>query len=194
MLNIIIFGAPGAGKGTQAQKLAESLNLKHISTGLLLREEVAKQSEIGKKVEKIIEQGSLVNDKIVDQIIKNKIIENGHKAGFIFDGYPRNLNQAKNLDVFMSQYGLPFILNLEVKTEYLIKRLLLRAKDYNRPDDNEVTIKHRMKIYDEQTKPLLNFYGVKNRVFNINGEASIEDVYKNLLDKSELIIKIDKNK
>jgi len=94
----------------------------------------------------------------------------------------------------MSQYGLPFILNLEVKTEYLIKRLLLRAKDYNRPDDNEVTIKHRMKIYDEQTKPLLNFYGVKNRVFNINGEASIEDVYKNLLDKSELIIKIDKNK
>lgn len=187
MLNIIIFGAPGAGKGTQAQKLAQALNLKHISTGLLLREEVEKQSAIGKKVASIIKQGSLVADEIVDEIVKNKILENGHQAGFIFDGYPRTLNQAKNLDHFMRNYGLPTILNLQVNIDNLVKRLLLRGQDSNRPDDNELTIKFRMSIYTEQTEPLLKFYQSENRVFHIDGEASVEDVYTNLISTCKSI-------
>lgn len=181
MLNIIIFGAPGAGKGTQADRLAKSLKLKHISTGLLLREEVEKQSAIGRKVESIIKKGSLVDDETVDLIVKNKILENGHQAGFIFDGYPRTLNQAKNLDIFMKDYGLPHILNLKVNVDALVKRLLIRGKDSNRPDDNEVTIKFRMGIYTKQTEPLLNFYQENNRVFDIDGEASVDEVYEKLI-------------
>lgn len=183
MLNIIIFGAPGAGKGTQAQKLAAALNLKHISTGLLLREEVTKQSVIGKKVASIIKQGSLVDDEIVDEIVKHKILENGQQAGFIFDGYPRTINQAKNLDSFMAKYGLPIILNLKVNTEALVKRLLLRGEDSNRPDDNETTIKFRMGIYSEQTEPLLQFYKQSQRVFAVDGEGNVEEVYQKLLKK-----------
>lgn len=183
MLNIIIFGAPGAGKGTQAQKLAAALNLKHISTGLLLREEVTKQSVIGKKVASIIKQGSLVDDEIVDEIVKHKILENGQQAGFIFDGYPRTINQANNLDSFMAKYGLPIILNLKVNTEALVKRLLLRGEDSNRPDDNETTIKFRMGIYSEQTEPLLQFYKQSQRVFAVDGEGNVEEVYQKLLKK-----------
>lgn len=185
MLNIIIFGAPGAGKGTQAQKLAEALNLKHISTGKLLREEVLKNSEIGKKVKNIISQGSLVNDKIVDQIVKNQISENGSHAGFIFDGYPRNIAQAENLDKFLTEISLPIILNLKVNTSALIQRLLLRGIDSNRPDDNETTIKYRLNIYTEQTEPLLTFYGKQNRVIDINGEGSVDEVYQKLIIEIE---------
>lgn len=181
MLNIIIFGAPGAGKGTQAQKLAAALNLKHISTGKLLREEVLKNSDIGKEVKSIISQGSLVSDRIVDQIVKNQILENGSHAGFIFDGYPRNITQAENLDKFLTKISLPIILNLKVNTNALIQRLLLRGIDSNRPDDNETTIKYRLNIYTEQTEPLLAFYGKQNRVIDIDGEGSVDEVYQRLI-------------
>ena len=183
MLNIIIFGAPGAGKGTQAQKLAEALNLKHISTGTLLREEVLKNSDIGKEVKNIISQGSLVSDQIVDQIVKNQILENGSHAGFIFDGYPRNIKQAENLDKFLTEISLPIILNLKVSNNALIQRLLLRGINSHRPDDNETTIKYRLNIYNEQTEPLLTFYGHQNRVIDIDGEGSVEDVYQRLANK-----------
>lgn len=183
MRNFIIFGPPGAGKGTQAQKIAAELNFNHLSTGALLREEVSRQTEIGQRVQKIMAQGELVDDNIVDDIIKDKIQENGQAAGFIFDGYPRTIAQAKNLDALLAAKALPLILNLEVSTSELINRLKLRQQESGRDDDNEETIKNRLRIYAEQTQPLLNFYADQGRLISVNGQGSIEEVYYLLKEK-----------
>lgn len=180
MPNFIIFGPPGAGKGTQAQKIATALNLTHLSTGALLREEVSRQTQIGQRVQAIMSQGGLVSDSIVDDIIKSEIKKNGHSAGFIFDGYPRTLNQAQNLDEFLAAKALPLVLNLEVKENELIKRLKLRGQATGRTDDNEKTIKHRLQVYHQQTQPLLDFYRDKKRLISVNGQGTIEEVYLRL--------------
>ena len=182
MRNFIIFGPPGAGKGTQAKKIADEFNFSHLSTGALLREEVSHQTEIGQRVQKIMAQGGLVDDNIVDRIIKQKIQENPTES-FIFDGYPRTIAQAKNLDALLAAKALPLIINLEVEEDELIKRLELRGKEFGRTDDNEETIKNRLHVYAEQTKPLLNFYADQGRLISVNGQGSIEDVYRLLKEK-----------
>jgi len=187
MLNLIIFGAPGAGKGTQAQKLTEKFNLKHLSTGALLREEVAKESQLGKIVKDVIARGELVGDEIVNQIIEDHILKNGNVAGFIFDGYPRNLQQAKQLDSLLAAKALPLILNLEVNVEELIKRLILRGRESNRVDDNEVVIRNRLNVYEKQTKPLLDFYQAQQRLISVDGEGEIEEIHQRLVQKIEEI-------
>ncbi|MGE5425575.1 MAG: adenylate kinase [Bacillota bacterium] len=180
MLNYIIFGPPGAGKGTQARKLAAKLNLTHLSTGALLREEVSRGTDIGRKVKEVIERGELVDDEIVDSIIEEKIKENGRNAGFIFDGYPRTLNQAKTLDALLAAKALPLTLNLEVSTDELAKRLALRATIEGRIDDNEAVIKNRLLAYSRQTEPLLDFYADTKRLISVKGEGSMDDVYGRL--------------
>jgi adenylate kinase len=180
MFNLIIFGPPGAGKGTQAQKISKSLNLIHLSTGALLRKEVSQQTAIGQKVQTTIASGDLVDDNIVDTIIKNKIEKNGLTAGFIFDGYPRTINQALKLDTLLAQKTLPLVLNLEVKSEELINRLKLRGQKSGRVDDNKITINNRLLVYTQQTQPLLDFYADKKRLISVNGHGSIEEVFNNL--------------
>jgi adenylate kinase len=181
MLNLIIFGAPGAGKGTQAQKIiSENSNLKHLSTGSLLRAEISKDTDFGKTVKNTVAQGGLVDDKIVDELIKNELQKNGQIAGFVFDGYPRNLNQARTLDNLLSEENLPITLNLEVSENELLKRLELRGQKDGRSDDNLETIKNRLKIYHQETAPLLNFYAAQNRLINIDGNGDIESIYQQI--------------
>lgn len=183
MQNFIIFGAPGAGKGTQASRLAANLNLQHLSTGALLREEVSRQTEIGQRVQDILDRGELVDDEIVDTIVKNVVNNNGRNAGFIFDGYPRTINQAKNLDILLAAKALPLTLNLEVSADELTNRLLARGQRLDRQDDNETTIKKRLSVYKQQTEPLLDFYAQQQRMISVNGEGSIDEVYNRLREK-----------
>lgn len=185
MLNIILSGAPGAGKGTQAVKLAQALNLKHLSTGSLLRQEVSDNSQIGQKVAQIMAKGDLVPDEIVDQIIAEQIEKDG--SGFIFDGYPRNKEQMENLDFLLKEKRLPWLIDLKVPKEELMSRLLARAEKDGRADDNEETINRRMEIYQREHRPVLEFYQEEQRYLEINGEGSEEDVYKRLLETIEKI-------
>ncbi len=180
MRNYIIFGPPGAGKGTQARKIAEALNLMHLSTGALLREEVSHQTAVGQRVQDIMARGELVDDNIVDGIIKDKIENNGQVAGFVFDGYPRTINQANHLDVLLAAKALPLILNLEVGDDELIKRLRLRGQEAGRVDDNEETIKNRLLVYKQQTQPLLNHYSAQKRLISVDGHGEVDDIYQRL--------------
>jgi len=178
MRNFIIFGPPGAGKGTQAQKIANEFNLHHLSTGALLREEISRQTEIGQKVQKIMDQGGLVDDSIVNTIVKDKITQNSQGDGFIFDGYPRTMAQAKNLDALLNAKALPLVLNLEVEEKELMERLKLRGQESGRSDDKEETIKNRLRLYSEQTRPLLDFYARQKRLISVNGQGTIEEVFQ----------------
>ena len=178
MRNFIIFGPPGAGKGTQAQKIANEFNLHHLSTGALLREEISRQTEIGQKVQKIMDQGGLVDDSIVNAIVKDKITQNSQGDGFIFDGYPRTMAQAKNLDALLTAKALPLVLNLEVEEKELMERLKLRGQESGRSDDNEKTVKNRLRLYSEQTRPLLDFYARQKRLISVNGQSTIEEVFQ----------------
>lgn len=148
-----------------------------------MREEISRQTEIGKKVQQVIAKGELVDDIIVDNIIKNKIKKNGQAAGFIFDGYPRTINQAKYLDTLLAAKALPLTLNLEVDENELVKRLKLRKKEAGRIDDDEKIIKNRLRIYVEQTQPLISFYADQGRLISVNGQGSIEEVFSLLREK-----------
>jgi adenylate kinase len=183
MFNFIIFGPPGAGKGTQAKKISESFNLIHLSTGELLREEVSQQTAIGQKAQTIMATGGLVGDNIVDEIIRNKIKKNGLSTGFIFDGYPRTISQALKLDILLAPKTLPLVLNLEVSSEELISRLKLRGQKSGRADDNETTVSNRLLVYAQETQPLLDFYADKKRLISVNGRDSIEEVFKHLQEQ-----------
>jgi len=180
MRNYIIFGPPGAGKGTQARKIAAALNLRHLSTGALLRDEISQQTAVGQRVQDIMARGELVDDNIVDGIIKDKIENNGQVAGFIFDGYPRTISQANHLDVLLATKALPLILNLEVSDDELVKRLRLRGQEAGRVDDNEETIKNRLLVYKQQTQPLLNHYRVQQRLISVDGHGQVDEIYQRL--------------
>ena len=175
MLNIILFGPPGAGKGTQSQFLREKYNLTYISTGEILREEIAAESELGLQVKEIISQGNLVSDEIVAQIIEKKLSENMDSAGFLFDGYPRTVRQAEILDEMMEKFGMSLtgVLSLEVPEELLIERMLERGKTSGRADDNLDSIKHRFVEYEAKTRPVLDFYEGKDNLHAVNGVGEI---------------------
>ena len=184
MLNIILFGPPGAGKGTQSQFLREKYNLTYISTGEILREEIAAESELGLQVKEIISQGNLVSDEIVAQIIEKKLSENMDSAGFLFDGYPRTVRQAEILDEMMERFGMSLsgVLSLEVPEELLIERMLERGKTSGRADDNIDSIKHRFVEYEEKTRPVLDFYQGKDNLHAVNGVGEIPQIFENLCE------------
>lgn len=183
MNNLIIFGSPGAGKGTQSEKIAKSLNLKPLSTGHLLRKEVASNSELGKEIGRIIKTGSLVPDYIVDNIIKTEIAQNGTKSNFIFDGYPRTLSQSVLLDSLFSEKQRPILIHLQVSEKEVINRLRIRKEQLDRIDDNEEVIKDRLEIYKKTTKPLLDYYQSGNRLIEVNGEGEIEDIFLRIIEE-----------
>ena len=182
MLNIILFGPPGAGKGTQSQFLREKYHLTYISTGEILREEIAAESELGLQVKEIIGKGGLVSDEIVAQIIEKKLSENRESAGFLFDGYPRTVRQAEILEELLARYEMPLsgVLSLEVPENLLIERMLERGKTSGRADDNLDSIKHRFEEYNEKTHPVTDFYEAKGHLHAVNGVGEIPEIFEKL--------------
>ena len=211
-MKIILLGAPGSGKGTQAENLMRDYNCPQISTGVLLRKAVAEKTEIGKKVEEIMARGDLVSDEIVLDLIQKSLEQIDDKRGFLLDGYPRNINQAKSLNLVLESIDRPLehTVLIDVDAEILIKRLSGRrtcsitGKTLNiyfspkneiddciasggeliqRDDDNIESISKRIEVYGEQTEPMIEFYRESGILQVVNGEGSIEEVYKRLLSK-----------
>lgn len=182
MLNLILFGPPGAGKGTQAKFLMSRYNLNYISTGEVLRQEIKSGSPLGLKARAIIEAGGLVDDEIIVQIIGNAISSEQRTDGFLFDGFPRTYVQAYILDGLLTRFQttLTRIFILEVSDEECTKRLLQRAKEQNRSDDTETVIKRRLQEYHQKTLPLLEFYESSGILTRINGMGSAEAVFERI--------------
>ena len=177
-MNVIIFGPPGAGKGTQAQKIVKKFNLYQISTGDLLRAEVKNQTDIGKDIENIISKGDFATDEIVNELIKKVVFDEQKKNKLIFDGYPRSLGQAKNLDLLLddSNQKIDFIFFLNVNKETIIKRIEKRKILEKRSDDNLNTILKRYDTYMETTKPVLDFYSKNQNFYEIDGSEEIDEI------------------
>jgi adenylate kinase len=183
MLNLVLFGPPGAGKGTQSQKLIEKFGLIHLSTGDLLRGEIAQGTELGLEAKKLMDDGKLVPDAVVIGMISNKLDANKDAKGFIFDGFPRTVAQAEALDNLLSskQSSISGMIALEVTDAELEQRLLLRGKSSGRPDDaNPEVIRKRIKEYNDKTAPVAGFYQGQNKYTSINGIGSVEDIFTSI--------------
>ena len=176
-MNIILFGAPGSGKGTQALNICEILKVPHLSTGDMLREAVSSGTDIGKKAKEIMESGGLVSDEIVLSIVKERIAFKDCINGFVLDGFPRTINQAIGLDAILEEsQKIQYVLRIKVDEEDIIKRLI----DRGRSDDKPEIIKNRFKSYNSQTQPLIPFYEDRKILFNINGMQEIEKVFEDI--------------
>jgi adenylate kinase len=183
MLNIVLFGPPGAGKGTQSEKLIHKFQLVHLSTGDILRNEIANKTSLGLEAKKLMDQGLLVPDEVVIKMIEDKIDENKNAKGFIFDGFPRTTAQARALDQMLAgkNTGITMMLALEVTDEELMKRLLLRGKDSGRADDQDETIiRKRISEYNSKTAPLKEYYTTQNKFHRIDGVGTIDEIFENL--------------
>ena len=177
-MNIVLFGPPGAGKGTQAKYLVKKLNSFQISTGELLREEIYKNSDIGKKITNDMKNGKFVSDEIVNKLIENLVSDPQKKNRLIFDGYPRSLSQAKNLDILLeaSNQKIDLILYLKVDKETVVKSLEKRKIIENRSDDETTTILKRFDTYMKTTKPVLDYYSKNTNFHEIDGGLKIEEI------------------
>lgn len=184
MFNLVIFGPPGSGKGTQSTKIAEKYNLAHISTGDIFRSEIKNKTELGLRVKGIIEKGELVPDELLCALLENAMEKLEGKAGFIFDGYPRTCQQAKDLDVMLDKHHdcVSLVLALDVNEEEIVQRLLKRAQEQGRKDDTEDVIRNRMKVYREQTTPLIEYYTRQDKFTAIHGVGSIDDIFNNICE------------
>jgi adenylate kinase len=190
MLNIVLFGPPGAGKGTQAEKLIEKYKLVHLSTGDILRAELKAETELGKEAKKYMEKGELVPDSVVIGMIEGKIDANQEAKGFIFDGFPRTTAQAEALDNMLVKKGAPItrMLALFVDDDELIKRLLLRGKESGRADDQDQSIiENRIKVYNKETAPVIDFYKKQNKYIAIDGIGSIDDIFNRLCQAIDVV-------
>ena len=177
-MNIVIFGPPGAGKGTQSKFIVEKYNLYQLSTGDLLRNEIKNKTLLGKKISSIMNSGELVSDDIVGNLIENFILNNSYKNKIIFDGYPRTLSQAKNLDNLLKKYNqkIDIVLKLSVSLETVKKRILERKMQEQRTDDNEEIAIKRYQNYEKSSKPVIDFYNETKLIKVVNGENSISQI------------------
>jgi adenylate kinase len=185
MLNLVLFGPPGAGKGTQAEFLADSFGLIHLSTGDLLRSEIAAGSRLGLEAKSYMDKGELVPDAVVIGMIKSKLDAHSDAKGFIFDGFPRTVDQAIALDKLLNDNGTPIsgMLSLEVEKQELISRLLGRGKISGRADDQDQSvIENRITVYNEKTTPLIEYYRKQDKHFGINGMGTIAEIADRLND------------
>ena len=211
-MKILLIGPPGGGKGTQAKKLASKFNIPQISTGDMLRDHVKRMSELGIEAKEFMDKGELVPDELILKMMKSKLSDNDCNNGYILDGFPRTLPQAKGLDALLDNIdsNLDKVIIIKVDDDVIIDRMSGRRVHkssgriyhikYNPPknegldditneplsirsDDKKETVKNRLKIYHDLTKPLINFYNIKNILFEVNGENEIEDVFANIINK-----------
>ncbi len=182
MLNIVIFGPPGSGKGTQSEKIIAKYGLAHISTGDLLRKEIRTNTQLGYLAKQAIDKGELVSDDIIIDMIDSFLELSKNQCGVIYDGFPRTVEQAKALKKMLKTYktDITIMLNLQVPEDELITRLVERGKTSGRSDDNLETIKKRIEVYNTQTAPVMDFYKKEGKLVNIDGVGSIDSIFANI--------------
>ncbi len=178
-MRLLFLGPPGAGKGTQAERVADELGLAHISTGAMFRQHVADETELGRKVQEIMAAGDLVPDDVTIAMLHERIAQPDAGNGFILDGFPRTLPQAKSLDVELGQDGLDAVIVLEVPEEELVRRLLSRG----RADDTEEAVRNRLSVYEDDTAPLIEFYGDRGIVRTVAGVGGIAEITERILQR-----------
>lgn len=185
MYTLILFGPPGAGKGTQAGKIAEKYGWKHISTGDILRAEVSNGTPLGRRVKAVMDAGHLVSDDLLIEIMESVFKTGSNGGGFVLDGFPRTINQAGELNRMLEKLGQSvfMVLSLKVDEEELIRRLLIRAVEQGRKDDTEEVIKHRLEQYHQHTQPLKDFYRTEGLLTEIQGVGSIGDIFDQLCQR-----------
>jgi adenylate kinase len=188
-MNLIIFGPPGAGKGTQSNFIAKKYNLFQLSTGEILREQIRNKTDLGIKISPVINSGSFVSDDIVSELIEKIIKDKNYDNRIIFDGYPRSLSQASNLDVLLKTYNqkIDLVLKLSVSLDTVIKRISERRTLEKREDDNEKIAIKRYKTYEESTEPVIEYYKKLNLLKVIDGERPIDQINKEISDIINLI-------
>ena len=180
MVNIVLFGAPGCGKGTQAQRLKEHYGIHHVSTGEVIRGEIARGTELGKRMESYIREGKLAPDEIVIDMIANYVAEHKEAKGCIFDGFPRTTRQAEEFDRILAWHGLKvdLMVDIHVPEEELVKRILLRGKVSGRADDaSEEVIRGRIEVYRRQTQVVADFYAKQDKYADVDGVGSMDEVF-----------------
>ena len=191
-MNLVLFGGPGSGKGTQSEKLIKEYGLHHISTGEVLRDHIKRGTELGKIAKEYIDEGQLIPDdlmiRILDDVIENEAKD---KPGVIFDGFPRTIPQAEALKELLKKRGsdLHAVVGLEVPEEELVKRMLNRGKETGRADDNEETIKKRLKVYHDQTAPLKDYYKKEDKYIHIDGMGNIDEIFNSISKNLEKVRK-----
>ena len=184
MLNIVIFGAPGSGKGTQSERIVEKYGINHISTGDVLRAEIKNGTELGKTAKGYIDQGQLIPDELMIHILASVFDSVKDSKGVIFDGFPRTIAQAEALKKMLAERGqdVSVMVDLDVPEEELMVRLIKRGKDSGRADDNEETIKKRLHVYHSQTAPLIDWYKNEKKYQHINGLGTMEGIFAEICE------------
>lgn len=191
MINLILFGPPGSGKGTQAVKLVEQFELLHISTGDLFRYEMGNNTPLGLEAKSYIQKGELVPDSVTIGMLKNKVNANPDVSGYIFDGFPRTIAQATALDEFLKEKGqqVSKLLMLDVDDEEIVKRILERGKTSGRADDNdESIIRNRIAVYRKETSPVFDFYAAQEKSKKISGIGTIDEITSRLTDEIKQLV------
>jgi adenylate kinase len=178
MLNFIFFGPPGAGKGTQAKLISEEFDLIHLSTGEILRSAIQRQTPLGQQAKQYVDKGELVPDDIIIGMIRNRLKSYDNPKGFIFDGFPRTIKQAQAFDQMLAQINseVTAVIRIKVTDEEVLKRLINRAKIEGRTDDTPEVISRRLEVYRKNTEPLIDFYRSQNKLYEVDGLGSIEEV------------------
>ncbi len=192
LINIILCGAPGSGKGTQSDLIIKKYNLLHISSGELLRKEIAEGTELGKEAEIVIGNGQLVRDEMIIKMIEHQIetLDADLYNGVIFDGFPRTLAQAESLERIFNEHGTTtdLLINLQVDEDELVKRILSRGKTSGRNDDNLETIRKRFDVYEKQTKPIIGFYKNIGKYAEIDGMGTMEEVFERITKEIDAVV------
>ena len=191
MFNIVIFGKPGSGKGTQANFLKEKYSLYHISTGDLFRKNISNKTKLGIEAKSYLDNGDLVPDSVTIKMLENEVLLNKQVKGYIFDGFPRTLAQAESLDTFLNSINLKInaTIALDVDENELITRLLDRGKTTNRSDDQDLEkIKNRFNEYNNKTSILIDFYDKQGKFYSVDGKGSVDDITVRLFDLVESLI------